>query len=134
MLEVTCRALLPSKLTVPKWVFVCQVAAQTTLTCEQSLKVRDLSELRFSPDGKRVAFTVREAPTGRSTLRHIWVYDTILGEARQWTFSTKSEHDPRWSPDGKSLAFLSDRPLLSDRNDETQIWLIPADGGEATRS
>jgi dipeptidyl aminopeptidase/acylaminoacyl peptidase len=110
---------------------VLPLAAQTPLTLEQSLKTRDLSELRFSPDGKRVAFTVREAPNGRATPRHIWVYDTTLGEARQWTFSTKSEHEPRWSPDGKSLAFLSDRPLPSDRNEETQIWLMPADGGEA---
>ena len=59
------------------------------LTPEKALQVRDLAELRYSPDGKRVAFTVREAPNGRSTQRHIWVYDTTRAEARQWTFSSQ---------------------------------------------
>src|SRR5579872_5642496 len=103
------------------------LTAQTQLTPEMALKVRDLSDLRFSPDGKRIAFTVREGPNGRTQQRHIWVYDTSKGEARQWTFSAKSEHEPRWSPDGTQLAFLSDRET------ESQIWLMPVDGGEATQ-
>jgi dipeptidyl aminopeptidase/acylaminoacyl peptidase len=103
------------------------LTGQTPLTPEKALKVRDLSDLRYSPDGKRVAFTVREAPNGRSTPRHIWVYDTATREPRQWTFSAKSEHEPRWSPDGKQLAFLS------DREEDTQIWLMPADGGESVQ-
>lgn len=103
------------------------VVAAEPLTPEKALRVRDLAELRYSPDGKRVAFTVREAPNGKSTQRHIWVYDTTRSESRQWTFSTKSEHDPRWSPDGKTLAFLS------DREEQTQIWLMPLEGGEAAK-
>lgn len=74
-----------------------------------------------------MAFTVREAPNGRSTQRHIWVYDNTRAEARQWTFSGKSEYEPRWSPDGRTLAFVS------DREDEAQIWLMPLDGGEAAK-
>src|SRR5947207_11185409 len=66
--------------------------AAEPLTPEKALRVRDLSELRYSPDAKRVAFTVREAPNGRSNQHHVWVYDTIRAEARQWTFSAKSEH------------------------------------------
>lgn len=97
------------------------------LTPEKALQVRDLADLRYSANGKRVAFTVREAPNGKSTQRHIWVYDTTRAEARQWTFSSKSEYEPRWSPDGKTLAFLS------DREEEAQIWLMPMDGGEATK-
>jgi len=103
------------------------VVAAAPLTPEKALKTRDASELRYSPDGGRLAFVVREPVSGRDTFRHIWVYDVARGESRQWTYSTKSEHEPRWSPDGKYLAFLS------DREDQTQIWLMPLDGGEASK-
>ena len=53
------------------------------------------------------------------------MYDMRGGQARQFTFSSKSENSPRWSPDGQTLAFLS------DRQDRMQIYLLPNDGGEA---
>jgi dipeptidyl aminopeptidase/acylaminoacyl peptidase len=109
------------------FIVITMLAYGEPLTPEKALKVRDLSELRYSPDGKRVAFTVREPPSAKSAERHIWVYDNTRGETRQWTFSIKSEHEPRWSPDGKYLAFLS------DREDDSQIWLMPLDGGEAAK-
>ncbi|MGA2596029.1 MAG: prolyl oligopeptidase family serine peptidase [Bryobacteraceae bacterium] len=97
------------------------------LTPEKALKSRGLSDLRYSPDGKRIAFTVREPAAGKLSQRHIWVYDSARAEIRQWTFSTKSEYEPRWSPDGRTLAFLS------DREDTPQIWTMPIDGGEAEK-
>jgi len=97
------------------------------LTVEKAIDIREPSELRFSPGGKRVALTLREPPVGRGSLRHIWVYDAVTHETRQWTTSEKSEFSPQWSPDGKFLAFLS------DREDNGQIWLMPASGGEAVR-
>ncbi len=97
------------------------------LTAEKAVKLRELSDVRWSPDGQRVAFTVRDGPLGKSTARHIWVYDGKTGETRQWTYSAKTEHDPRWSPDGKYLAFIS------DREDPAQIWMMPVDGGEAVK-
>jgi dipeptidyl aminopeptidase/acylaminoacyl peptidase len=97
------------------------------LTVEKSIQVREPSDLHFSPDGKRVALTVQEPPNGRTSARHVWIYDTATRETRQWTTSQKSESSPRWSPDGKWLAFLS------DREDNEQIWIMPATGGEASK-
>jgi dipeptidyl aminopeptidase/acylaminoacyl peptidase len=95
------------------------------LTPEASLNMRSIADLRFSPDGGRLAFVVSEPPKGTGRLRHIWIYDRQAGVVRQFTFSTKSESSPRWSPDGKQLAFLSNRG-----GDEQQIYVMRADGGE----
>ena len=95
------------------------------LTPEASLNLRSISDLQFSPDGARVAFVVTEPPKGSERPRHVWVYDTRSGGVRQFTHSAKSESSPRWSPDGKQLGFLSNR-----ENEQEQIYLIRADGGE----
>src|SRR5580700_7951952 len=79
------------------------------LTPETSLNLRAISDLQFSPDGARVAFVVTEPPKGERRARHIWLYDKKSGLVRQFTFSAKDESSPRWSPDGKQLAFTSNR-------------------------
>ena len=104
----------------------CAFAADK-LTVEKATQVREPSDLHSSPDGKRVAFTVQEPPVGRTSLHHIWMYDSTTRETRQWTTSAKSESSPRWSPDGRFLAFLS------DREDVQQLYLMPAAGGEALK-
>ena len=70
---------------------------------------------------------VQEPVKDRNSFRHIWVYDRATHETRQWTASAKSESSPRWSPDGKTLAFLS------DREEGEQIYLMPSGGGEALK-
>src|SRR5580692_4145673 len=99
--------------------------AAKLLTPEASLSLRSISDLQFSPDALRVAFVVAEPPKGERRARHIWLYDKKSGVVRQFTFSAKDETSPRWSPDGKQLAFLS------NRDDQQQIYVIRADGGEA---
>ncbi len=95
------------------------------LTPEASLNLRSISDLQFSPDASRVAFVVTEPPKGERRARHIWLYEKESGTVRQFTFSAKDETSPRWSPDGKQLAFLS------NRDDQQQIYVMRAGGGEA---
>ena len=52
--------------------------------------------------------------------------DVVCGALRQLTFNVKDDFSPRWSPDGRTLAFLS------DRDGRTQIYLLSMDGGEAS--
>jgi dipeptidyl aminopeptidase/acylaminoacyl peptidase len=99
---------------------------QKLLTAEASLNLRFLSDLQLSPDGARLAFVVTEPPTDDGRATHIWLYDKRSNTTRQFTYSKKSEKYPRWSADGKQLAFLS------NRNEEDQIYVMRADGGEAT--
>lgn len=96
------------------------------LTPEASLNLRSVSDLQFSPDGTRLAFVVTEPAKGESRPRHIWLYDEPSGAIRQFTYSAKTESSPRWSPDGKQLAFLS------DRDEKQQIYVMRANGGEAS--
>jgi len=102
----------------------CSCLAQ--LKPEQVLDRRQISEVRVSANGERVAFTVSEPPKGTTRSRHIWLAQ-VGSESRQYTNSAKSEFSPRWSPDGRRLAFLS------DREESTQIYLLPTDGGEAQK-
>jgi dipeptidyl aminopeptidase/acylaminoacyl peptidase len=95
------------------------------LTPEIAITLRSESDLRFSPDGRRVAFVVNELIRGPERQRHIWVLDLATRAPRQFTNSAKSEYSPQWSPDGAGIAFLSNRGV------ETQIYFLPCNGGEA---
>jgi dipeptidyl aminopeptidase/acylaminoacyl peptidase len=95
------------------------------LTAQQAINTHGIGDLHFSPDGLRVAMTVSEPVKGATRLNHIWMLNVTTKELRQFTASAKSEDSPRWSPDGKKLAFLS------DREESRQIYTLTMDGGEA---
>src|SRR5438552_13166227 len=96
------------------------------LTPEASLNLRSISDLQFSPDGNHLAFVVTEPAKGERRARHIWIYEKRYGSIRQFTYSAKSDFLPRWSPDGKQLAFLS------DRDEQQQVYAIHSDAGQAS--
>ena len=112
---------------------------------EDLYRLRVPTEPRLSPDGSHIAFTVQTvAPTHDGYRQAIWLVATDgATPGRQLTIGSKHDRHPRFSPDGKTLAFLSDRRLLveedpkapkpEEREDGTQVYLLPLDGGEARR-
>src|SRR6476661_4809267 len=104
------------------------LAAQPApLTPAQTLERRGIGDLEFSPDRARLVFTVTEPVNGSARQRNIWMLDLADGRVRQLTFSAKSDGSPRWAPDGRSIAFLSDRDGAS------QLYRLPMSGGEAEK-
>jgi dipeptidyl aminopeptidase/acylaminoacyl peptidase len=87
---------------------------------------------RISPDGKRVAYVIATTDRESSEYRSaIWVAPLDgSGEPSRFTAGEKRDGSPRWSPDGRWLAFVSNR---GDEKAQAQIYLIPAQGGEARK-
>jgi dipeptidyl aminopeptidase/acylaminoacyl peptidase len=108
-----------------KWAQAGAAVASKPLTPEMTLKRWTIGDLQLSPDGRLAAMVVSEPAKPAGQRRNIWLYEFATGSLRQFTASAKSDTRPRWSPDGRTLAFLS------NRDGETQIYLIPVDGGEA---
>jgi Tol biopolymer transport system component len=101
------------------------------LTAFDLFKVANVGAPRIAPDGSRVAYSVSETKTEKDkewkAVTQVWVVPTTVGPSRQYTRGDKSAGSPEWSPDGTLLAFLSDR----EKDGERQVWMMPADGGEA---
>ena len=92
-------------------------------------RLRSVSNPQISPEGERVAYTVRRVDTAEDRGdTDIWMASWDGSENRRLTSAKESESSPRWSPDGRRLAFLSSR---GDDNGSSQLWLLPRSGGEA---
>nr|PZN59632.1 MAG: peptidase S9 [Sphaerobacter thermophilus] len=100
------------------------------LTTEQLVTHRRPSDPQISPDGERIAFTLRPVSKEKEHPESaIWVVSFAGGEPRQFTAGQWDDEEPRWSPDGRRLAFLSDRAERGKKS----VYIMPADGGEARR-
>ena len=95
-------------------------------TVDQMVELKRPAAVAISPDGRYVAYTVREADWDENAFdNEIWLADSQTGATRQLTRAKKSSTAPTWSPDSRTLAFAS------DRSDKRQIYLIDPLGGEA---
>jgi dipeptidyl aminopeptidase/acylaminoacyl peptidase len=97
-------------------------------TVDDLMNIRNVVDVRISPDGGRVLYVVAE-PDLSSSVYHtnVWLVLARGGDPVQLTQRTKKNDSPRWSPDGKTVAFLS------DRSGKPQIWLIAPAGGKARK-
>jgi len=102
-----------------------QEGAKHAITFDDLIAMHRISEAQVSPDGKWVAYTVATPDMDANrNASNIWIVPTEGGEALQMTQSGK-DSSPVWSPDGKTIAFLS------SRNGDSQVYLLSMDGGEA---
>lgn len=97
---------------------------------EDYYRLRQVSDPRISPDGEWVACVIGQPDREKDrTLSDIWLMATKGRRRVQLTNRFHRDGSPRWSPDGRHIAFLA--PEKDDDKAKPQLWVIPADGGEA---
>ena len=105
------------------------VAAQKrAITFDDYIALKTVSDPQLSPDGKWVAYTVSTPSLqDNRNVSRVWVVEVATGKSRQLTGGPGSDRQPRWSPDGKTLAFIS------TRDSGAQVWVLPIAGGDARK-
>ena len=102
--------------------------APRAMTFVDLLNVPRISSPELSPDGREIAYTQSQADwKADKHVTHIWRVSVDGGTSRQMTAGRDGETMPRWSPDGKAIAFVAKR----GDNEYAQLYLMPVDGGEA---
>ncbi len=122
-----CVLILSFAFTVP--------AAADQSAAKRAFEIADYYRTAFvgspviSPDGIRVAFTVKRYELESGTnWSELWTMASDGEDLRQLTRGRHHDSSPVFSPDGSTLAFLSNR-----NEHGTQLYLLPLDGGEARR-
>ncbi len=101
-----------------------QAKAKHPITFEDLMKIQRISDPQVSPDGRWIVYGQRTVDLAANSMSsHLWLIPASGGEPRQLTFEG-SNRRARWSPDSKSLAFIS------SRGGSSQIWVLPMEGGE----
>ena len=118
-------------------VFLLALSVSCTFAAEQKrllkpedfASIRDVDEPALSPDGKSVAYVVGTVDLAKDKQpRNLWLAKWDGSENRALTFGDNQQTHPRWSPDGKWIAFLSGR---GNENENDQLWILSSAGGEA---
>src|SRR5205085_3209055 len=101
-------------------------ADRRPVTVDDLMKVRNVGEAWINPDGDAVVYvlTVLDAEQGKYN-SDLWLVQVKDRKTWQLTRAPGRDDTPRWSSDGKMIAFIS------DRSGKPQVWLLPVQGGEA---
>lgn len=105
-----------------------QAPARRAMTVMDYLNIPALSSPQLSPQGKQLLYVLSESNwTENKQVSHIWRADIDGANAIQMTNGKEGENSPRWSPDGKTIAFLATRGEKA----KPQVYLLNNAGGEA---
>ncbi len=100
------------------------------ITADDLYRLQLIQDAQVSPDGRHVIFVQQWVKReGEKKFSNLWLASVDEDSARQFTYGEHNDSQPRWSPDGKTLAFISNR----DDEKQAQIYLLPFQGGEARR-
>ena len=107
-------------------------ASPKPIRFEESARIRRVGGFSVSPDGRRVAYAVAtpdvDANASRSAIWMVSLGDSGAAEPRRMTSGEKRDSDPRFSPDGQRLAFLS------NRGGSSQVWVLDLSGGDPVQA
>jgi dipeptidyl aminopeptidase/acylaminoacyl peptidase len=107
-----------------------QTSAPRPITVDDQFQIRDVTDAQITADGKWVAYVVAtQSLKDDKTDSRIWMIPTTGGEPIPLTAEDVSSEHPRWSPDGKFLAFTSKR----GDGKSSQVYLLNRMGGEGQR-
>src|SRR5207244_1627943 len=98
------------------------------VTAEDLFRFRLVSDPRIAPDGERVVYVSKRTDREKNRyFSNLWLVGAEGSDDRPFTSGDQSDQSPRWSPDGHTIAFVS------DRGEKGQLWRIALGGGEATQ-
>jgi dipeptidyl aminopeptidase/acylaminoacyl peptidase len=99
-------------------------ASPPPFTATEMMRLQRLADPQVSPDGRWIAYQSTQVDTTSWTRNtDIWIVAAAGGAPRRLTEDARSDTRPRWSPDGRRIAFLS------TRDGGSQVWLVDAAGG-----